>query len=111
MQTKKNSGKRTRPMVRTEREQVVKRLRQAGRAYDAGRSADANAARIKRLEARLVEIDTPPAKLAPTPEPIVEDPVVVEEPSVEAPSVSDMGALAALAEMPADAPEQAEQAA
>ena len=57
---KKNTGKRTRPLVRTEREQIVKRLRQAGRAYDAGRSREANEVRIKRLEARLVEIDTPP---------------------------------------------------
>ena len=65
---KKNTGKRTRPLVRTEREQIVKRLRQAGRAYDAGRSREANEVRIKRLEARLVEIDTPPAPVVDTPD-------------------------------------------
>ena len=64
----KNTGKRPRPIVRTEREQIVKRLRQAGRAYDAGRSREANEARIKRLEARLVEIDTPPAPVVDTPD-------------------------------------------
>ena len=70
---KKNTGKRTRPIVRTEREQIVKRLKQAGRAYDAGRSVEANEIRIKRLETRLVEIDTPPAPVA----------AVIEEITVE----------------------------
>lgn len=91
---KKLTGTRPHPIVRTERESVVKRLKQAGRAYDAGRSIEANEARIARLEARLVEIDTPPAPAAP----------VVEEPVAEEPTAADQGALAALAEMPADEP-------
>jgi len=88
---KKNVGTRTRPIVRTERERIVKRLKQAGRAYDSGRNVEANDARIARLEARLVEIDTPPAP-------------VVEEPSIEEPSAADQGALSALAEMPVEEP-------
>jgi len=76
---KKNVGTRPRPIVRTERESIVKRLKQAGRAYDAGRSVEANGVRIRRLEARLVEIDTPPAPVVePTAEPIAIEPVVEE---------------------------------
>ena len=78
---KKNVGTRPRPIVRTARESVVKRLKQAGRAYDAGRSREANEARIARLEARLVEIDTPPAPVVEEPAPTESDRVVVEEPA------------------------------
>ncbi len=84
---KKNVGTRTRPIVRTERERIVKRLNQAGRAYDAGRSREANDDRIRRLQARLIEIDTPPVAAEPTPEPVEivveEAPVAVEPAPVE----------------------------
>jgi len=87
---KKNVGTRPRPTVRTEREQIVKRLRQAGRAYDAGRSREANEIRMARLEARLVEIDTPPAPVVEEPAPTESDRVAVEEPTIE-----EIGALVA----------------
>lgn len=74
---KKNVGTRPRPVVRTERERIVKRLKQAGRAYDAHRNMEANSDRIARLEARLVEIDTPPA-------PVVEEPALTESDRVAA---------------------------
>jgi hypothetical protein len=80
---KKLTGTRPRPIVRTERESVVKRLRQAGRAYDAGRSIEANEARITRLENRLIQIDTPPAPVVEEPAPTESDRVAVEEPTVE----------------------------
>ncbi len=76
---KKNVGTRTRPIVRTERERIVKRLKQAGRAYDAHRNMDANSDRIARLEARLVEIDTPPSPVVETPAPTESDRIAVEE--------------------------------
>jgi len=82
---KKNVGTRIRPIVRTERDSIVKRLKQAGRAYDAGRSVEANEARIKRLEARLVEIDTPPAPVEAVEEigTLVTDPIFGEVLEIE----------------------------
>jgi len=53
---KKNVGTRPRKTVRTEREQIAKRLAQAQRACDDGRNVDSNGARIKRLLARLARI-------------------------------------------------------
>ena len=55
----KNVGTRPRPVVRTERQQIEKRLAQAIRAYGQKRNVEANSARIARLNARLIEIDTP----------------------------------------------------
>lgn len=52
---------RPRPVQWSERDRMIRRLRQARRAHDAGRRVAGNEARIKRLEAQLTAIDMPPA--------------------------------------------------
>lgn len=50
---------RPKPVQRTERERVVRRLEQASRAIEAHRNVEKNRVRAFRLGRRLTAIDTP----------------------------------------------------